>query len=140
MMVESKLEEEIVSNGIIEKYFRNKHILLLFLAGKEVDGKQTTVVDIINSFRITKKYAWALLGRLEEDDLIEKSEKSSIGGVEYHNYVLTIKARQDLEVLSICLNNYLTYCQNIKISENQGSHESSMKISSERENIVKNGT
>ena len=48
-MVESKLEEEITTNGIIEKYFRNKHALLIYLARKENNGRLTTVIDIIES-------------------------------------------------------------------------------------------
>ncbi|MHA1930949.1 MAG: hypothetical protein ACW96X_00320 [Promethearchaeota archaeon] len=99
-MVESKLEEEITSIGIIEKYFRNKHALLIYLARKENNGRLTTVIDIIKSFNITKKYAWALLERLEEGRLIEKGEKDNRGGVDYHSYIPTTQARQDLRLFS----------------------------------------
>ncbi len=108
-MIESNLEEEIIINSIIGKFFRNKHVLLIYLGGKEEIGKPTTVIDIKEAFRITKKYAWNLLERLEEDDLVEKSEKIIIDGVEYHSYILTSKAKQDLKVLSLCLSKYCTY-------------------------------
>lgn len=111
MVVESKLEEAITNNGIIEKYFRNKHVLLIYLAKKGENRTITTVIDIKRAFNMTKKYAWTLLEKLEEDNLVEKSEKVTIERVEYHSYIITTKAKRDLEILSLYLNKYYVYCQ-----------------------------
>lgn len=137
-MVESNLEEEITNSGIIEKFFRNKHVLLIYLANKEKIGRAITVIDIKEAFKITKKYAWTLLEKLEEENLIKKSEKVAIDGVEYHSYITTPKAKQDLKVLSLCLNRYHPYCQSSKSSECPYSSEFRMKKTPEKSIIVKN--
>jgi len=140
MMVESKIEEEIINNEIIEKYFRNKHVLLIYLAGTEAIGKETTVIDIKAAFKITKKYAWTLLEGLEKDRLIVKGEKVAVEGVEYHSYILTMIAKQDLKVISLCLSKYGTYCPISKSSECPYSNEFPMKMTPEKNSSVKNKT
>lgn len=119
VMVESKLNKEVVNNGIIEEYFRNKHVLLIYLARKEYVNKPTTVIDIKEAFGITKKYAWALLAKLEEDNLIKKSEKVAINGGDYHRYLLTSKANHDLKIISLCLSRHDSFCQSPKSSKCQ---------------------
>ena len=135
-MVESKLEEEITANRIIEKYFRNKHALLIYLARKENNGRLTTVIDIIESFKITKKYAWALLERLKEERLIEKGEKDNRGGVDYYSYIPTTQAKQDLITLSSYLGTCAGNCQISKFSDCPFSSEISTDIPSEKDEIV----
>jgi len=135
-MLESKVEKEIASNEIVEKYFRKKHLLLIYLASKEMNGKTTTVVDIESEFKITKKYAWALLGNLEEDNLVLKSEKVAIGGVEYRSYLTTMKAKRDLQTLSLCLNGYHVPCQRSKSPECPYSDELRMKITPKKSGII----
>ena len=110
MIVDSKLEVEIVNNGIIEKYFRNRHVLLIYLASREGVGNLPTVITIKKAFKITKKYTWALLEKLESDKLIKKSEKVALEGKEYYSYILTSKARQELKTLLSCLRRY---CANL---------------------------
>jgi predicted transcriptional regulator len=104
VIVKSKLEENVANNIIIEKYFQNRHVLLIYLASKEGVGKRTTVIDIVKAFHITKKYAWTLLEKLENDNLIKKSEKITKEGLEYHSYIITEEANRDLKMLSLCLN------------------------------------
>ncbi len=106
MMVESKLEEEMFINEIIQKYLRNKHILLEYLARKEENERPQTVIDIEMAFKIKKKYAWTLLEKLESDYLIKKGEKVKIGGVKYSSYILTTTAKQELKVIALFLSRY----------------------------------
>jgi DNA-binding PadR family transcriptional regulator len=81
------------------KYFQNKHNLLIFLRNQNELGNYTTVVQIENWFGITTGHAYKLLEKLEEENDIVKGEKITINGQEYYNYIVTEKAKQELEVL-----------------------------------------
>jgi len=138
-MIESKLDGEIVINGIIGKYFCNRHVLLIYLRSKEEIGNSPTVIDIIKAFKITKKYAWLLLEKLEEENLVKKGEKVVLNRKEYYSYLPTNTAKQDLRILSLCLNKNRIYCQNPKSSECPYSDETDLEMSLEKKVIVKNG-
>lgn len=109
------------------------------MAIKEKNGESITVIDVKQTFKITKIYAWTLLENLEGDRLIKKAEKVIRGGVEYHSYLTTIIAQKDLKTLSLRLNGHTTYCQHTNSSKCQYSNELSMKISQRRVNIVDHG-
>ncbi|MFX1504661.1 MAG: hypothetical protein ACFFDC_00980 [Promethearchaeota archaeon] len=110
-MVKSNPIENSNQNGIVGKWLQNKHILLVYIGAQEEINQQLTVVDIKKYFHITKKYAWNLLEKLEEEVLIQKGEKVSREGKDYHSYILTAKAKQELKVISLYLSNSCTFCQ-----------------------------
>jgi hypothetical protein len=97
------------------KYFQNKHNLLIFLRNQSELGNYTTVLQIENWFGITTGHAYRLLEQLEKENDVVKGEKVTINDQEYYNYMVTEKAKQELEVLlkSVHKNHFLNI-----ISEN----------------------
>ncbi len=117
-MVEYKLGENVVIDEIVEKYLRNKHVLLVYLGRKEEIERPQTVVDVVIAFKIKKKYAWTLLEKLEEEDLIKKDEKVEIKGKKYNSYILTEKAKHELKILSLFLSRYRTLIKAQNLQKN----------------------
>ena len=86
--------------AVRDKYFQKKHNLLIFLSIQNDLGNYTTVVQVEELFGITREHAYKLLEQLEKEKDIEKGEQVAINGQEYYNYVVTEKAKEELEILS----------------------------------------
>lgn len=58
-------------------------------------------------FGITREHAYKLFGQLEKEKDIEKGEQVALNGQEYYNYIVTKKAKEELEILSksVCKDN-----------------------------------
>lgn len=85
---------------ILNKYLIRKFRILTLINERNKLNIFTTVIDIKESFKITNKYAYKLLGELKKDKSIREGKK--VKG--YYSYLITEKTRRELELLSKILN------------------------------------
>ncbi len=104
MMLQGISEEIKNKITLLDKYFKIKHVILIFVAGENDSKKYPTVLNLMEKFGITKKYGHNLLWGLTRDHLLKPHEKMKINGYEYITYELTKKARKELKTICSILN------------------------------------
>ncbi|KKK41207.1 hypothetical protein LCGC14_2810590 [marine sediment metagenome] len=92
---------------VLNKYFRNKNKILVFIGNRCQNGYSSTVNDIVDEFKIVIRYAYRLLEELEFEGSIIKGTKMIKNEVYYTNYIITESAISELKEISRLINEIL---------------------------------
>ncbi|KKM84479.1 hypothetical protein LCGC14_1298730 [marine sediment metagenome] len=74
----------------------------MFIGHKNQIDQTSTVIDVVDEFKIGSRYAYKLLEELESGRFIIKKAKVLKHGIYYSNYIITETAKSELrEILKI---------------------------------------
>jgi len=102
LTLRSRNESNMNRFKVLNNFFQNKYIILIFIGYKNRIGKTSTVIDVVDEFEIGSRYAYKLLEELEFGKFIIKKAKVQRNGVYYNNYIITETAKTELkEILKV---------------------------------------
>ncbi len=106
MIVKTEFNEDLDIYEVLEKFVYNKYTFLILLGISEISGKLNTSYTLSDKWNVSKSYAWKILGRLEDEHLIEKGERIEKDGSYYFNYILSKNAKKIFRELAIFFNKF----------------------------------
>ena len=107
MTIQPKNKEGINDFSDLNKFFQNKHIILVFISRRNKDGYFFIVNDIVDEFELKLKYAQKLVKELESEKSIKKGIKIEKNGVYHVTYTLTETAKTELKNIARIIENSL---------------------------------